>query len=89
MITEVHSSPKFKQQFKKYQKNPQILEKLVQCTDELIAWPLDSKRKNHKLQGQYQGKQDLHLFPDIVIIYEVREEHCLLLQIGSHSDLFG
>lgn len=53
--------------------------------------PLDSSFKNHKLQGQYKHLYECHLQPDILLIYERDDKSRLivLVDIGSHSDLFG
>lgn len=46
--------------------------------------------KDHKLSGELYGFRDLHLAPDIIIIYEIRKNELILylLDIGSHADLF-
>jgi mRNA interferase YafQ len=87
-MRELHYSSKFKKQFKKYQTNPKFLERFVDCMDELKEGNLHSKWKNHRLQGVFHRFYELHLFPDILIIYEVRDEQVLLVQMSSHSDLF-
>ncbi|MDR3169050.1 MAG: type II toxin-antitoxin system YafQ family toxin [Candidatus Peribacteria bacterium] len=33
--------------------------------------------------------QELHIFPNLVLIYRIEEDIYHLIQIGSHSDLFG
>ena len=87
-MKEIHYSPKFKKQFKKYQTNPKFLERFVDCIDELKSGNLTPRRKNHKLQGHFQAFWELHLFPDLLIVYEIRGDWVLFTQIGSHSDLF-
>lgn len=51
---------------------------------------LDSKYKNHKLQGSMSHQYDLHVQNDLVLIYEKDEEIRLiaLLRLSSHSDIF-
>ena len=51
---------------------------------------LDSKYKDHQLQGDYTGKRECHILPDWLLIYEIRDKELLLFLIrtGSHSDLF-
>lgn len=51
---------------------------------------LPPKYKNHPLKGKYAGFYDCHILPDWVLIYKIKKEKLilLLLDIGSHSELF-
>lgn len=51
---------------------------------------LPPKYKNHPLKGKYEGFYDCHILPDWVLIYKIEKEKLilLLLDIGSHSELF-
>lgn len=50
--------------------------------------PLHAKYQNHQLKGIYSGYFDCHIQPDWVLIYKIEEEKLLLIDIGSHADLF-
>lgn len=50
--------------------------------------PLPAKYQNHQLKGIYSGYFDCHIQPDWVLIYKIEEEKLLLIDIGSHADLF-
>lgn len=52
--------------------------------------PLDSKYKDHALKGKYLGARELHLKPDLLLIYKITEDcvELIILRIGSHSNLF-
>ncbi len=52
--------------------------------------PLDAKYLDHPLHGEYEGARECHLCPDLLLIYEIRDNvlELLLLRIGSHSELF-
>lgn len=51
---------------------------------------LESKYKDHQLQGEYLGKRECHILPDWLLIYEMRDNELLLylVRTGSHADLF-
>ncbi|MBU0578276.1 type II toxin-antitoxin system YafQ family toxin [Patescibacteria group bacterium] len=51
---------------------------------------LAGRFKVHKLKGKYKGIYELHIEPDLLLIYEY-DDNCMdlhLIQIGSHSELF-
>lgn len=52
---------------------------------------LDPKYDNHPLHGEYAGCFECHLKGNWLLIYELDEtENTLtIVDIGSHSDLFG
>jgi mRNA interferase YafQ len=51
---------------------------------------LSEKYKNHKLRGEYIGYEECHIKGDLVLIYKIEENKLILvlLEIGSHSELF-
>lgn len=51
---------------------------------------LDEKFKDHQLIGNYVGYRECHLQNDILLIYyyENKEIVLVLVDIGSHSELF-
>jgi mRNA interferase YafQ len=92
MISGIKYSSNFKKQFKKYQYTTKILKRYKDCYRELLEKELvelDPKWKNHRLSGEYEGFWELHLFPDVLLIYEVKDNLCILSQIGIHADLLG
>lgn len=50
---------------------------------------LETKHKDHKLKGNYQGLRECHIKPDLLLIYQKEETHLILpcINVGSHSDL--
>lgn len=52
---------------------------------------LDRKYKDHSLQGGYVGYRECHIKPDVLLLYEIDEkvQMVTLINIGSHSELFG
>lgn len=51
---------------------------------------LPSEYRDHKLHGEYIEYRECHIRGDIVMIYKIEEDKLilLLLNIGSHSELF-
>ena len=51
---------------------------------------LDTKYRDHKLQGDYAGYRECHIQADLLLIYQVREKVLILvlMDIGTHSYLF-
>lgn len=52
---------------------------------------LPSEYKAHKLSGKFQGNWECHIQPDWLLVWQQKDEELILLLIdtGSHSDLFG
>jgi mRNA interferase YafQ len=52
---------------------------------------LDRKYHDHPLTGEWRGFRDLHIKPDLLLIYRIEKEELvlLLIDIGSHASLFG
>jgi mRNA interferase YafQ len=53
-----------------------------------IGEPLDSKYKNHKLEGEWADCWELHIEPDWLLIYYFDDECVYLKRTGTHADLF-
>ena len=85
----LHLTKKFTKDAKKLNKNDlkhtmevlKILEK---------GEKLDPKYKDHALKGEYSKYRDCHIRPDLVLIYEKREDLLILkaLRIGKHNEVF-
>jgi mRNA interferase YafQ len=51
---------------------------------------LPEKYRNHKLHGEYIGYEECHIKGDLVLVYKIEKDNLILilLNLGSHSDLF-
>ena len=50
--------------------------------------PLPVRLKDHPLTGNRQNERDLHIRPDLVLIYSrPAPDTLLLIRLGSHSEL--
>ncbi len=52
--------------------------------------PLDKKFQDHSLKGKLSHQRECHIYPDILLVYEVVDEKLILIlvNLGSHSELF-
>ena len=92
MYKRIYSN-NFRKNLKSYLKNGNFSrEKLEGIIDRIIlGLPLEVSLKNHKLQGRYKHLYECHIQPDILLIHGKDEKLGLiiLINIGSHSNLFG
>lgn len=52
--------------------------------------PLESRRRDHELSGDWIGYRECHVKPDLLLIYRKPDVDILrLARLGSHSELFG
>ncbi|MWV61545.1 type II toxin-antitoxin system mRNA interferase toxin, RelE/StbE family [Helicobacter saguini] len=86
----IERAAKFKKQMKKLSvdKKYEVLAVLNKLANGEI---LDEKYKDHKLSGEYQQCRECHVRPDLLLIYQKKDDVLILLcvAVGSHSDLFG
>lgn len=52
---------------------------------------VDIKYHPHKLSGKYAGAWECHIAPDWLLVWEQNDEGftLLLIDTGSHADIFG
>ncbi len=50
---------------------------------------IPQRHYNHKLSNNWKNCWDLHVKPDLVLIYQKNKDSIILVRIGSHSELFG
>ena len=88
----IRYSKKFKKDFKKFRHDKDIIAEMkfvISCI--ASGDKLPSKYKNHRLLGEFNQHMECHLRPDLLLVYEIRNNELLLLlvRLGSHSELFG
>ena len=84
---------KFKQQYKKIKKQGKKKEKLVIVVKKLLnKEELEPKYKNHALENskKFKNCNECHIEPDWLLVYQYIDDKLILLLVetGSHSDLF-
>jgi len=84
-------SSKFKKDLNRSKKRGKNLNKLYSIITKLQNQTLlDSSYKDHPLTGNYEGFRELHIEPDWLLIYAIKNDILVLslTRTGSHSDLF-
>jgi len=51
---------------------------------------LEKKYQDHQLKGKISHQRECHIYPDILLVYEVVEDNLILIlvNLGSHGELF-
>ena len=89
----VDTTNDFKKDYKRIIKQGKKIDKIKSVIDKLACGEkLNSKYKDHKLNDskKYKDCRELHIEPDWLLVYRIIEDELilLLLDTGSHSDLF-
>ncbi|AWX13547.1 type II toxin-antitoxin system mRNA interferase toxin, RelE/StbE family [Mergibacter septicus] len=50
--------------------------------------PLPEIYKDHALSGNMQGIRDCHIYNDLILLYEIKEDVISFIRLGSPSELF-
>lgn len=90
MKYDIFRTASFKKEFKKLSSKHQ--EELFVVIEILANGDvLPQKYKDHSLSGNFKGCKECHVRPDLLLIYRINEGilELTLVEIGSHSDLFG
>lgn len=88
MLTPVYSS-RFKRDARKLEKRGMDLQKLKTVLELLVLEvPLPPHYKDHALRGDWLGFRDLHVEPDWLLLYRVKDGELQLARTGTHADLF-
>lgn len=90
---EIIPSRRFKRSYKKVKRSGQFDHERLQSVLEFLrqGTPLPYQHQDHALSGEYRHCRECHIKGDLLLMYEVvqRRKEITLLDIGSHSDLFG
>lgn len=49
---------------------------------------LEERFRDHKLQGKLKDFRECHIKSDLLLIYKIENEQLILVDIGSHNQLF-
>jgi mRNA interferase YafQ len=80
---------RFVKEFKKMKKHGKDPEKFYTVLGLLLEGkPLPAKYCNHKLKGKYSDHWECHIEPDWLLVYRKTETQIILVDTGSHSNLF-
>ena len=89
-MLELVYGQQFKKDFKKARKLPiedlSKIFKIISRLQEQLA--LEEKFKDHDLTGAYKAYRECHIKPNLLLIYQVKDNDLSLVRLGSHSELF-
>lgn len=98
----IRKTSEFKSDYKREMKGPHantLDGDLRDVLSYLVAdKPLPARYQDHPLQGNYRYVRDLHLHPDLLLLYTRPKDKArgnkdlgelVLVRLGSHSELFG
>jgi len=91
---KIHYSSQFKRDLKRIKKSSandfRLLFELVLLLESGGKEKIPAKHKAHTLKGNYKGYYELHVLPDLLLIWKQnnKEKIISLTRAGSHSELF-
>ena len=88
-MRNVYPSTRYKKDLKKYAKQSDKMESLLEIIDKLKnEEPIPKNFKPHILKGDYKGCWECHIEDDFLLIW-IDDNYVELLRLGTHSELFG
>ena len=89
---EIQFSSTYKKSIKRVRKGGKISMSEVDLVINTLASgkPLSVKHRDHKLSGEFSMYRECHIKPDLLLIYQIKNDILVLvlINIGSHSELF-
>ena len=88
-MRNVYPSTRYKKDLKKYAKQSDKMESLLEIIDKLKnEEPIPRIFKPHILKGDYKGCWECHIEDDFLLIW-IDDNYVELLRLGTHPELFG
>jgi mRNA interferase YafQ len=50
---------------------------------------LDKEYRDHRLTGKLKEYRECHIKSDLLLVYRLDQDNLILVDIGSHSQIFG
>lgn len=92
MKYSIFTTRKFDKAFKKCMKRGLDIERYKEVYKQLLeSGTVSIEHRPHKLSGDYAGCWECHIQGDWILVWQQNDEELtlLLLETGSHSDIFG
>ncbi|EKD23745.1 MAG: Toxin-antitoxin system, toxin component, RelE family [uncultured bacterium] len=90
---DIITTSSYKKSFKKLAKSGIFpVTEIDRVVDMLASGELlDKKYKDHQLRGEYKNYRECHILNDLLLMYRIENKELvlILIDIGSHSQLFG
>lgn len=90
IMYELSTTKQFRRSVKRFKNNQEVLKELDNIIEILLHNEIPHLHKDHELVGNLKGLRELHIRPDLLLVYEKQDSilTLLLVNIGSHSELF-
>lgn len=88
---ELSTTKQFRKSLKRFKNNKDVLAELNDIIEILLQnADIPDSYKDHELVGNMKGLRELHIRPDVLLVYEKQDSivTLLLVNMGSHSELF-
>jgi len=83
------SKPQFDRDIRRLKRRGKDVEKLIRVVALLEQGTLlPLSLRPHKLSGVYEGVWECHIEHDWLLVYQIIDQHIMLLRTGSHTDSF-
>ena len=91
-MRSIERSTQFKKDYKKASKSNHSSEldsRLIEVIGYLVLdFQPPPRYRDHQLKADWKGYRDCRIFPDLVLIYQLKADSILrLVRLGSHSEL--
>ena len=91
-IYQIRWTNQYKKDVKLAKKRNYNISELLEVVKKLsFGLLLEEKYKDHALEGNWKNHRELHIRPDWLLIYQIKDD-ILILELsrtGTHSDLFN
>ena len=88
---KVRYSKAFKKSLKRIHNSglKNIREEVIEISHKISCGiKLDQRLRDHQLSGKWDNFRECHVKSDLLLIYKIEEDELVLVDIGSHSQLF-
>jgi len=86
--TRIHNT--FKRDVRRIEKRGKDMAELRTLMSLLMnEKPLPSLYEDHPLKGTWSGFRDVHIEPDWLLIYRIKDNELQFARTGTHADVFG
>ena len=90
-MRKIERSTQFKKDYKKAAKSidPSELDSRLKYIFNYLVLDrqLPARFRDHQFKANWRNHRDCHVFPDLVLIYQLKGSILLLVWLGSHSEL--
>lgn len=90
-MLRTQTTKQFEKDFKRMIKRGKDMEKIKTVMRRLANEEiLDTRHRDHKLTGDFEGFRECHIEPDWLLVYRInkRDNSIIFLRTGSHADIF-